>query len=160
MRVAAVSSNSQESDGLLQDAFTRGPYRDANDEHHEEILVAEIADLLNRKTRALHQAPQVRLKPRRTSLDDIACGQGFVWYPQPFVDVEGDLPRASWLVSHALLEKAKHERQRARARRTWSWLLLLAIGIGALAISGTQDSLNALQFIGIDVAQLLNTAPL
>jgi hypothetical protein len=158
MRVAALSSNSQQSDGLLQDAFTRGTYRDANEEHHKETLVAEIADLLNRKTRALHQAPLGSLKPRRTSLDDIACGQGFVWYPQPFVDVEGDLPRASWLVSHALLEKAKHERR--RARRAWSWLLILAIGVSALAVSGTQDSLKALQFIGIDVAQLLSTAPL
>jgi hypothetical protein len=160
MRVAAVSSNSQESDGLLQDVFTRGAYRDANEEHHEEILTAEIADFLDRKTRALQQAPLGSLKPRRTSLDDIACGQGFVWYPQPFVDVEGDLPRASWLVSHALLEKAKHERRRARTRRVWSWLLVLAIGVGALAVTGTQDSLKALQFIGIEVTQLLNTAPL
>ncbi len=130
-----------------QDASTRGTYR--------EILVAEIADLLNRKTRALHQAPLGSLKPRRTSLDDIAFGQDFVWYPQLFDDVEGDLPRASWLVSRALLEKAKHER-----RRAWSWLLILAIGVSALAVSGTQDSLKALQFIGIEVAQLLNTAPL
>ena len=137
MRVAAVSSNSQESDSLLQDAFTRGTYRDANEEQCEEILVAEIADFLNRTTRALHQAPLGSLKPRRTSLDDIACGQGFVWYPQPFVDVEGDLPRASWLVSHALLEKAKHECRRARARRAWSGLIVLAIGVGAFAISGT-----------------------
>ena len=160
MRIAALSSNSQQSDGLLQDAYARGPSRDANEGYDEEILTAEIADFLNRKAWALHQAPVGSLTSRRTSLDDIACGQGFVWYPQPFVDVEGDLPRVSRLVSDALLEKAEHERRRARARRAWSWLLVLAIGVGTLAVFGTQDSPNALQFIGIEFAQLLNTESL
>jgi hypothetical protein len=158
MRVVTLSSNNQEPDGLLQDAYTRGPYHDANEGSHEEILAAEITDSLSRKTRPIHQATQVSLKPRRTSLDDIACGHGFVWYPQPFVDFGGELPRTSRLVSHALQEIAKHERR--RARRAWSWLLVLAIGACTLAVSGTQDSLKALQFIGIDVAQLLSTAPL
>jgi hypothetical protein len=163
MRIAALSSNSQQSGGLLQDAYALGPSRDANEGYDEEILTAEIADFLNRKARALHQAPLGSLRSRRTSLDDIACGQGFVWFPQPFVDVEGgDLPRVSRLVSDVLLEKAEHERRRARARarRAWSWLLVLAIGVGTLAVFGTQDSPNALQFMGIEFAQLLNTESL
>jgi hypothetical protein len=160
MRVVALSSNSYESESLLQDIHARAPYRAAIDEQREQNLAAEIADILDRKTLALRQATLGNWKPRRASLDDIACGQGFAWYPQPFVDVEVDLPRASWLVSQALLEKAKHERRRARARRAWSWLIVLAIGLGTLAVSGTQDSLNALQFIGIEEAQLLKTVPL
>lgn len=160
MRVAALSSNSQQSDGLPQDAYAHGPYSDINEGHHEEVLTAEIVDFLNRKARALDQAPSDKLKSRRNSLDDIACGQGFVWYPEPFVDVDGDLPRVSRLVSDALLENAENERRRARLRRVWSSLLVLAIGAGALAVSGMQDSPNALQFIGIEFAQLLNAVPL
>lgn len=160
MRAAVRGSNTQEPESLLQDANIGGPYRSADEGPWDEALVAEIADVLNRKTQALRQAPLRRVKSRRALLHDIACGGGFVWHPQPFVDVEGEVPRASRLVAHAWLEKAKREHRRARVGRALCWLLVLAIGAGTLAVSQTPESLSTLQSIGIEVAQLVRTAPL
>jgi hypothetical protein len=157
---AALSSNSQESGTLPQDAYPRGSYRGADDGQCEEALDAKIADVVNRRTLARPQASQRSFEHCPTSIDGIAGGQGFVWCHQAFVDGEDDLSGRNRLLTQVWLEKAKRERRRARARRAWSWILILAIGVGALAVLGTQDSLKALQFIGIDVAQLLSTTPL
>lgn len=160
MRAAVRSSYTQGPESLLQKANTGGHYIDADDGQSEDVLAAEIADVLNRKVGALRQAPLRSLKTKRTLLHNIACGRGYVWYPQAFVDVEGELPRASRLVAHAWLEKAKHEHRRARVRRALCWLLVMAIGAGTLALSQTPKSLSALQSIGIEVAQLARTPPL
>jgi len=152
MRTAVIGSNTHEPEGLRQEANTGAPHSNANIGQSEDVLVAEIADVLDRKLGALRRTLLKGFKTPRTLRHDIACDCGFVWYPQPFNPIADELPRASRLVAHAWLEKAKRDRHRARARRAVYCLLVLVIGAGAYAVSQTPVSFSALRSIEIDVA--------
>jgi hypothetical protein len=160
MRAAASSSKSQGADSSQQGGCSRGAYRGVSERQSAQVLAAELDDVINRTPVTRLQASQKSFKPCRRSFDDMAYGEGFLWLPEPYADVDDDLLWSIRPDTRAWLKKAKRERQRTRARRTLYWFLVLAIGLGALTVTQKPDTLDTLQSLGIEIAQRLGTTPL
>lgn len=114
--------------------------------------------VVHRTTVARREEVREDSRPARTSLDNVAFEQGFVWYPRPPNDVEDDLPTAIRQVAQAWVEEAERERLHLRRRRGLYFLLVLTIGVSALALSQEPATIDAIEYIGFEVAHLATKA--